>query len=86
MIDLISLGKNAKNAAANLLKTPEIDRNRALKTAAKLLRQNKEFLMAENAVDIENARQKGVGAAFIDRLALTEKVIEGMAVGLEQVS
>lgn len=86
MIDLISLGKNAKKAAANLLKTPEENRNCALKTAARLLRENKDFLMAENAFDIDNARLKGVSEAFIDRLMLTEKVIEGMAVGLEQVA
>ena len=86
MFDLISLGKNAKKAAANLLRTPESVRNRTLITAAKLLRANKDFLIKENNVDIENAKEKGMNAAFIDRLMLTEKVIEGIAVGLEQVA
>ena len=54
--------------------------------AAALLRENKDFLTAENAKDIANAKEKGATDAFIDRLTLNDKVIEGMAVGLEQVA
>lgn len=86
MYDLISLGKNAKNASIALASVCEQQRNDALRECAKLLRDNAEFLIKENAVDIENAKQKGMSDVFIDRLMLTDKVIEGMAIGLEQVS
>lgn len=86
MFDLVALCENAKNAWFFLNKLSENDKNRALILCAKRLREQREYLMSENAVDIQNARQKGMSDAFIDRLNLSEKVIESMAVGLEQVA
>ena len=86
MYDLISLGKNSKKASLELIKLSESQRNNALKVCAKALRDNKQFLIEQNQIDIENAKKKGMSDAFIDRLLLSEKVIEGMALGLEQVS
>lgn len=86
MYDLISLGQNAKKASIELIKLSEQKRAETLLEGAKMLRQNADYLMAENAVDIENAKKKGMSDAFIDRLALTSSVIEGMAIGLEQVA
>ena len=40
---------------------------------------NREFLIRENARDIAGARTLGLSGAMIDRLALTEKTIEGIA-------
>ena len=86
MFDLIALGKKAKTASFKLINLTEDMRAKALIEGAKMLRENAEFLIKENALDILNAKEKGMSDAFIDRLALTEKVIEGMAVGLEQVA
>lgn len=86
MYDLISLGKKAKAASAELINLSEEKRKQTLIAAAKLLRENKSYLIKENAEDIKNATEKGMTAAFIDRLTLSEKVIEGMAVGIEQVA
>ncbi len=86
MFDLISLGKNAKKAAANLNKLSDQKRNQVLLKVATFLRKEKDFLISENAHDIKLAKEKGATDAFIDRLTLNEKVIEGMAVGAEQVA
>ncbi len=86
MFDIYTLGKNAKKAAASLLNTPEEKRNKALLTTAKLLRENMCYLIEENNADILCAKEKGKSCAFIDRLTLNEKVIDGMAIGLEQVA
>ena len=86
MFDLISLGKNAKKAAVALGALTEQKRNAVLVAAAKSLRDNKDYLISENLLDIKAAKEKGMTDAFIDRLTLNEKVIEGMAVGLEQVA
>ncbi|MBQ7236603.1 MAG: glutamate-5-semialdehyde dehydrogenase [Clostridia bacterium] len=86
MFDLNSLGKSAKVAAAELSKLNDKKRNSALLTVAKLLRENASYLIEENAADIRLATEKGATAAFIDRLTLNNKVIESMAVGLEQVA
>lgn len=86
MFDLISLAKNAKMAAAELNLITDEDRNAVLIKSAEYLRAEKDYLIKENAVDIQNAKEKGVSEAFIDRLTLNEAVIEGMAIGLEQVA
>lgn len=86
MFDLIALGKKAKTASRQLINLTEDMRAKALVEGAKMLRENAGFLIKENSVDIQNAKEKGMSDAFIDRLALTEKVIEGMAIGLEQVA
>jgi len=86
MYDLTSQAIKAKNASESISKLSEEKRNQTLKLSAKLLRENKEYLISENKKDIELAKQKGMTDAFIDRLTLTEKVIESMAVGIEQVA
>lgn len=86
MSELELLGKNAKKAAEKLLSATESLIDRALLLAARLLRENSEMLKARNAEDVSNAEKKGKSAAFIDRLKLTDKVISGMAEGIEQVA
>ncbi len=86
MFDLISTCKDAKKAAAKLNTLSEEQKNSALILTAKKLRENIEFLKSENAFDILSAKEKGLGDAFIDRLSLTDKVILGMADGIEQVA
>jgi len=86
MYDLITLGKNAKKASSELLILSDEKRSCALKAVAKALRDNAEYLIQENKKDVSLSEQKGATLAFIDRLTLNEKVIEGMAVGLEQVA
>lgn len=86
MIDLTALGKKAKKAAFALNKLSDEQRNALLIRAAELVRENKDFLIKENAFDISSAREKGMSDAFIDRLTLSEKVIEGIAVGFTQVA
>jgi glutamate-5-semialdehyde dehydrogenase len=44
------------------------------------------MLKQENAKDLEAGRAKGLSGAMLDRLELTDKRIEGMAVGLEAVA
>ena len=83
---LEEIGAKAKDAAAELGTLNEETVNAALGKAAEYLRKNAEFLKKENAIDLENAEKKGLSAAFIDRLTLTDKVIEGIAVGIEQVA
>ena len=86
MFDLTSLGIKAKTASAVISALSEKERASVLRVAATALRNNAQFLIKENAFDIETAKTKGMSDAFIDRLTLSEKVIEGMAVGLEQVA
>ncbi len=86
MFDLVTLGKSAKTACAEIFALTEQKRKETLLLSAKLLRENKEYLISQNALDIKDAIDAGKSDSFIDRLTLNEKVIEGMAVGIEQVA
>jgi len=78
--------EKAKKASKSLLSLTEEKKKEALIVVAKALRDNAERLINENAKDIKLAKEKGATLAFIDRLTLNQKVIEGMAVGIEQVA
>lgn len=86
MTDLITLAKNSKKASLYLNTLSDDKINRALEVTANAIRENAEYLKSENQKDIENAVKKGLSDAFIDRLKLTDAVIEGMATGIEQVA
>ena len=86
MFDLVLACEKAKKASKSLLSLTEEKKKEALIVVAKALRDNAERLINENAKDIKLAKEKGATLAFIDRLTLNEKVIEGMAVGIEQVA
>jgi glutamate-5-semialdehyde dehydrogenase len=53
---------------------------------AQAIRERRGELLAANAADVADARNNGLDAAMIDRLTLTEKSVEAMAQGLEQVA
>lgn len=86
MIDLNILGKSAKAAAGGLYSAPQEVIDRALVISADELIRNADKIKAANAKDIENAEVKGLSAAFIDRLKITDGVLKGMAEGLKQIA
>lgn len=79
------LGKNAKGAAPFLAAAGSLEKNKALAKISEMLRANKAELIAENKIDIENARKNGMSEAMIDRLEINEKRIEAMAEGVDKV-
>ncbi|MCR5755642.1 MAG: glutamate-5-semialdehyde dehydrogenase [Acetatifactor sp.] len=83
---LEKLGQQAKQAARELNCIGIKERNQGLLAAASLLLAESDNILAANREDIDRARQKGIKESLIDRLALTEERIEGMADGLRQVA
>ena len=83
---MIQIGQRARLAARHVARADSDAKNRALLAAAKAIRRDAKKLISENAADVLSARAGGKDAAFLDRLALTEKSIEAMAEGLEQVA
>ncbi len=61
-------------------------KNDLLLKTADLIVERKASLQQQNAKDLEAAREKGLSDAFIDRLALSDKVINSMAEGLREVA
>lgn len=79
------LSQAAKAAARQVAVLPTPVKNRALAEIARRLEQQRALIAQENQKDIAAARQQGHPAAFIDRLTLSDKVIDGMIQGLHEV-
>lgn len=80
------LGTRAKAASREGANLSTDEKNRGLLSVAEELCQQKDFLLEENAKDVEVAVEKGVKQSLIDRLQLTEERIEAMAEGLRQIA
>jgi glutamate-5-semialdehyde dehydrogenase len=78
--------KRAKAASAELAVAGGEQKNGWLRDSAKRLRQQTAALLEANAADIAAAPGFGLTAAETDRLRLTNKRIEDIAVGLEEVA
>jgi glutamate-5-semialdehyde dehydrogenase len=83
---MLKVGQRARLAAREVARADTNTKNRALIAASKALRRDAKKLISENAADVLSARTGGKDAAFIDRLTLTDKSIDAMAEGLEQVA
>lgn len=76
---LEQMGKQAKDAAFILARLTTAEKNRALSIIAEQLEQQAPLILAENAKDIELAKQNGLSDALIDRLLLTQERLQGIA-------
>ena len=80
------LGRDAVAAAAVLALAGTDAKNLALSKIAASLRARKAELLAANVRDMDAARAKGLSGAMLDRLALDDARIEGMAQGVEVIA
>ncbi len=80
------VGQQARAASRAMARASTADKNRALLTIAAAIRRDADKLKAINARDVERARANGQDAAFVDRLTLSDKAIDTMAAGLEQIA
>lgn len=81
-----TVGRQARQASRQLAIANTKQKNAALLTIADELVASADQLKAENQKDLQAGRDNGLDDAMLDRLALTDKVISGMAEGLKQVA
>ena len=81
-----TLGQTARTASRAMARANTATKNAALRQMAVLIEQQADVLKAENTKDLEQARAKGLDAAFIDRLTLSDKAIQTMVDGLRQIA
>ena len=74
----------AKAASLTLATLPTEVKNRALMKMAEALEARADEILAENALDVDAAKQRGTRSSYIDRLTLNRKRIADMAEGLRQ--
>ncbi len=86
-MDLVrDLTSRARAAADLVAELPSDVKDAALRRAADRLERGTELLLAENARDLEMARENGLAEALIDRLTLTRERVGAIAEGLRQVA
>ncbi len=79
---IIQIAQDARKAARTMAAVSSNQKNQALTAIAGLIRKNAAAIQAENTKDIEIAKTNGLTPAMIDRLTITDGVIDSMAHGL----
>ncbi len=83
---MAEIGRNARiGAKALALATPEQKRT-ALLTAAGAINAHRKKILAANSKDMEAARTKGISKAFLDRLELNDKRIDGIIEAVQTIA
>ncbi len=83
---IADMAGKARAAARTVASLSTDTKNRVLLSTAERIIDNRSALQAENKKDLENGRAKGLSSAFLDRLELSDKVINSMAQGLREVA
>lgn len=81
-----TLGRQARQASRAIAAASTEAKNTALLSIAAAIRQQRDVLLSANRLDLAQAREAGLDAAMLDRLALSDKTIDAIAEGLEQVA
>ena len=79
------IGRRARQASRAMARASSEQKNQALMHIAQLIRERTNEIERVNGLDVARAKNNGQDAAFIDRLTMTPKTIESMALGLEQI-
>ncbi len=80
------MGAAARAAASQMAAAPTAAKNAALLALARRLREATDALRDANALDTDAALKAGLAAPLVDRLRLTDKIIETVAQGCEQIA
>ncbi len=83
--DIINVAKNAKEASYKISNLTTERKNKALKKIAELIDKRRDYIKERNSIDLENAKKNNLSSAMIDRLTLSDKVIDSMIQGVEDI-
>ncbi|MES2935265.1 MAG: glutamate-5-semialdehyde dehydrogenase [Pseudomonadota bacterium] len=79
------VGQRARKASRAMAKANTAAKNQALLLIAAAIRREAQALRIANELDLAAARKSGLAEAMVDRLTLSDKAIETMVEGLEQI-
>jgi len=84
--EMAEMARQAAQAGPRIAALDRRAKDALLLSLAEKIKAEAAFLQAENRLDVAEAQAQGRPAAFIDRLTLSPKVIEGMIQGLRDVA
>ncbi len=82
---IADMAERARSASRHLAILDTKTKNAIVKRVADQLRSRTAQIQEENEKDLEDGRRKGLSAAMLDRLSLTERVIDSMRSGLQEI-
>ncbi|TCQ25067.1 glutamate-5-semialdehyde dehydrogenase [Rhizobium sp. PP-CC-3G-465] len=83
---MATIGRQAKASARPLATASPEQKTAALLAMADAILKRTAEILAANVMDLENARETGVAASFIDRLTLSEARIADMASAIRDIA
>ena len=86
MTILETQGLAARHAERVLAVAGTAQKNRAQEAIARALKERESAILAENQKDLAAARESGMKASLLDRLALSPQRIDGIVEGVRQVA
>ncbi len=82
---ITDLAVKARNGSFSLMSISSEEKNNVLLEVARLLLVEKEYIKTENQRDLAAGKTTGLSAAMLDRLTLSDDVIESMVSGLKEI-
>lgn len=82
---IVEMARDARNASSELMSFSTTVKNKALLNVANILDRKREVIQKANRKDLEAGKAKGLSIAMLDRLELTDAVIDSMIKGLNEV-
>ena len=86
IFSIAALGRSTKTAAKQLARVSTEQKNRALNALADGLLARQDEIIAANAIDVANAKARGVEAYFVDRLTLNPQRLQAIANDVRSVA
>ena len=83
---ILNIALEAKKSARSLVSLSTEVKNNILISMANELQNQKEYIQQENEKDLIAGREKSLSPAMLDRLTLSDKVIQSMVDGLNEVA
>ena len=83
---MVEVGHAARNASREIGRATTGQKDQALTAIAQRIIEQAEVLKKANAIDLAAGKEKGLDAALLDRLELTDERIHSMAEGLQQIA
>lgn len=84
--EILEMGKQARAAAHQMAKANSDAKRKALESMAVALETEQQSIEEANGADIEDAVERGLSKAKVDRLRLSGKVVNEMTAGLREVA
>ncbi|BCL60856.1 gamma-glutamyl phosphate reductase [Desulfomarina profundi] len=82
---VIDIAEKARKGSYSLMSLSTGKKNQVLQKIAQLLIEEKKYIQGENRKDIAAGEEKGLSPAMLDRLTLSDSIIESMVSGLAEI-